>query len=156
MKKIPLTQEKHALVDNEDFGLVSQYKWHAEKQGKVWYAFRSMRHNGKRVRQALHRFIMKVQYGDKRLVDHINHNGLDNRRNNLRVCTKQQNAFNMHKLNKGVCFASKKRKWVAYIHKNGAFNFLGYFDCKNKAIQKRHQVEKQFFGEFANACCAQT
>lgn len=95
MREIPLTQGMVALVSDEDYEKVSQYKWHAslESRGTKWYACRRETIDGKRVKIRMHRFVMGLPPGkdDPRVVDHINHNSLDNRRENLEVITQEEN-----------------------------------------------------------------
>jgi hypothetical protein len=90
MKFIQLTQGKQAIVDDEDFELLSQFKWYAMKSGHNVYAARG---GGKRRMELLHRLILGVT-DSKIEVDHINGDGLDNRRSNLRVATHADNQHN--------------------------------------------------------------
>lgn len=91
MKRVKLTKKKYALVSDEDFERVNAFKWYAshESRGTKWYAVR--RQNGKKIR--MHRFILGLQTGkeDPRVVDHVNHNSLDNRRENLEIVTQKEN-----------------------------------------------------------------
>lgn len=95
MREIPLSKGKVALVSDEDYERVSQFKWHAslESRGTKWYACRRETINGKRVKIRMHRFVMGLPPGaeDSRVVDHLNHNSLDNRRENLEVITQEEN-----------------------------------------------------------------
>lgn len=99
MRLIPLSQGKFAMVSDEDFDRVNQYKWYAslESRGTKWYAIRRVTVNGKRVKIRMHRFIMGLPPGkeDSRIVDHLSHDSLDNRRENLEVLDSQ--AENMHR-----------------------------------------------------------
>lgn len=99
MRKIRLTKGKYALVSDEDFERVNQYKWYAslESRGTKWYAVRRVTINGKKVKIRMHRFVLGLPPGkeDPRIVDHLNHNSLDNRRENLEVLESQ--AENMHR-----------------------------------------------------------
>lgn len=96
MKEISLTQGKVAIVDDEDFEYLNRWKWHARKNGQTWYALRSKswRIQGKRygITIPMHRVIMGAPEG--RVIDHLNRDGLDNRRSNLRVTTFEENARN--------------------------------------------------------------
>lgn len=97
MREIPLTQGKVALIDDEDYEELSQYKWTAHHRAKnTWYAVRYVgkRVDGKRVgvHIQMHRVITNCP--DGLVVDHINHNGLDNRKENLRTVTAAVNAGN--------------------------------------------------------------
>lgn len=119
MIEIPLTQGQVALVDDEDFELVSQYKWCAgwDPTSHSFYAqARAPTQNGKQVTIRMHRLIMNAKPGEQ--VDHIHHKTLDNRKSELRVCSRNQNQHNSfrHTDNssgyKGVCLNKKNRKMV--------------------------------------------
>jgi len=116
---ILLTQNQVALIDLEDYPRISIHKWCVIKVGqhaKYFYALRNK--NGKNV--LLHREILNLPKGRIPLVDHINGNGLDNRKSNLRVCSNQENSCNQAKRIgkttsrfKGVCWAKWNKKWCA-------------------------------------------
>lgn len=97
MKKIKLTQGKVALVSDEDYNLVKPFKWYAslESRGTKWYAIRHKVIDGVKCKIRMHRFIMGLPPGKldplNRVVDHINHDSLDNRRENLEVITQEEN-----------------------------------------------------------------
>lgn len=123
MKVIALTKNKEAIVDDDDFIRVSQYKWRAQYKRGLWYA-RSCRkiiksRNGKPTHLYLHRFILNAPAGS--VIDHKSGNGLDNRKENLRFCTYTQNQANS-RLRKdgyrGVSFLSSRNKWQARIRHN--------------------------------------
>ena len=116
-RKIPLSQGKFAMVDEKDYGELLQYKWYATNQRDHFYAARNKIKNGRRTYMTMHRQIMKCP--KDMVVDHINHNGLDNRRTNLRAVTAQQNSWNAKKQRgkfssryKGVSFDNKRKKWT--------------------------------------------
>ena len=88
IKLIPLTQGKFAIVDAEDYDRLSQYKWQAEKHKTTFYAKRKSKYKSIK----MHREILKPSNG--MICDHKNHNGLDNRRCNIRLCTHAQNQHN--------------------------------------------------------------
>jgi hypothetical protein len=92
---------------------------------------------------------MGLPIGDGRQVDHINHNGLDNRRINLRLATNQQNAFNRQ--TNGVFWHKSKARWKAQLKLNGRIIFQRYFRDKNDAIEARTHAAKKHFGEFFNS-----
>lgn len=153
MKIIPLTQGKVALVDDEDFELVSQYKWSAAAKKQMWYAHRGVKRNGKWTTIDMHRFIMNPKSGGE--IDHISTNGLDNRKKNLRVVSKSQNRFNQRKLAscssiyKGVSWHSFNKKWQATIGINGKQKHLGYFNDQKEAAVTYDRAAIELFGEYA-------
>lgn len=100
MKTIPLTRGKYALVDDGDFEYLNQWKWHAQFIKGIWYACRGVRQPkiaigipGKVVRILMHRVITGAT-GRWEIVDHIDHDGLNNQRHNLRIVTNSQNLRN--------------------------------------------------------------
>jgi hypothetical protein len=103
---------------------------------------------------ALHRFLMN--YPNK-LVDHINLNTLDNRRNNLREVTCSQSQMNkgLYKNNTsgypGVCWAKNVGQWVVHIKKDNIMYHVGYYDNLDDAISAKKKVEIKFFGEYRNS-----
>ena len=137
------------LIDLEDIDRVKNYKWYLHDNG---YVITDIKSTKKHVR--LHRFIMDCP--DGMVVDHINHNPLDNRKDNLRVCTQQQNMMNQSKRKDntsgitGVHWVEGKRrkKWVARITVNKKQKTLGYYNTKEEAIEARKQAEIEYFGEF--------
>ncbi len=139
-----------AVVDDDDYQFISQWKWRADRSSTTFYAARSER--GKRVR--MHRQILGLQDGEVG-VDHKNRNGLDNRRGNLRRATQSQNCFNrdFRKCNKsgeiGVFWHKAVRGWRSKIQVNGRQIWLGYFKNKSDAIRARREATKKYFGEFA-------
>jgi HNH endonuclease/AP2 domain len=151
MKEIKLTQGKFAIVDDEDFERVNQYKW-CFQQG---YALRGQWIKGEKITKiiGLHRFIMNPKKDE--FIDHINGNGLDNRKENLRIVTKQQNAFNSNKPitntsgYKGVSFFRRDKKWRAVIKLNQKYVHIGYFDDKITAAKAYDKKAKELFGNFA-------
>lgn len=147
MKKILLTQGKYALVDDADFKWLNQWKWHAVKRGKCWYARR-----GSAPQIYMHRLIMNNP--EKMDIDHINDNGLDNQRHNLRICTHRQNLQNSRKrINatskyKGTYYAKigeRRKRWVATI----CGRAIGYFSTEKEAALAYDDAAKRNFGLFA-------
>jgi hypothetical protein len=147
MREIPLTQGKVALVDDEDFELISQYKWHAQRGGSTWYAYRSS--GVKSI--SMHRQI--AQPPDEKFIDHRDGNGLNNTRKNLRECTNQQNQRNRRKgatrksPYKGV--TSAREKWRADIYSGGVRTALGSFAVPEEAARAYDRAAIAAFGEFA-------
>jgi len=96
MKKIKLTKKQVALVDDSDYEELNRFKWHARKTVKTFYAERTFTiGNGKRKNVFMHRYIMQTPKGFD--TDHIDGNGLNNQRSNLRVCTRSENLRNQGK-----------------------------------------------------------
>lgn len=149
MKQVPLTKGMVALVDDEDFERVMQHSWCANKVGKIWYA--QSRIKGKAV--LMHRFILDVPCGKN--TDHVNHDGLDNRRSNIRACSQSQNCANsgMRANNKngfkGVLANHKGRSWCARIRKDYKQYYFCGFKTREEAARKYDQVATEWFGEFA-------
>ena len=145
MRKIKLTQGKHALVDNEDFEYLSQFKWHACKWSGGFYAARSI--NNRKV--YMHQIVMGSP--KEKHIDHKNHFSLDNRKKNLRICTAQENMRNRKPKKvtisnfKGVYLCRQNNKWVAYI----GTKHLGYFISKIEAALAYNKKAKELYGEFA-------
>jgi hypothetical protein len=158
MKEIPLTKGKVALVDDEDYEQVNAFKWHAKlaQNNGRWYAERGIYlPNGKQSRQSMHRFIMGLDYGDPREVDHKDRiNTLDNRRSNLRV-TLNQNPQNrgIPKTNtsgfKGVSWSQQAQKWRAQIEAGGKSTHLGYFSTPELAAAAYDAAAIEYHKEFA-------
>lgn len=107
----------------------------------------------------LHRVIMGLEYGDKRQVDHLNHNKLDNTTANLEIKTQQENLFNQQisKNNTsgitGVSWHKNNKRWQAFIMFNGIKIHLGNFKEKDDAIKARKAGEVKYFGEHSYDAC---
>jgi len=165
MKRIPLSQGKFALVDDEDYERLSKFKWCAYRKKKYCRVGRNAylgggRKNPKRKTIYMARQIMNAP--SHLQVDHINHNVLDNRRSNLRLCTNAQNTRNRKLLKncssvfKGVHWhISKyknkeyKGKWCARIGFNGQRIHIGYFESEIEAARAYDEAAKKLFGKFA-------
>ena len=162
MKRIKLTQNQYALVDDGDYAELNQWKWqaHYNPHTKSYYTVRTtLAKNGKRKQIGMHRIILNAPKNMQ--VDHINHNTLDNRKQNLRLCTQSQNQMNQarHKKTlskyKGVDLAEWKYKnkvyqyWRARIQINGKPILLGLFKSEIQASRGYDKAAKELFGEFA-------
>ena len=150
MKKISLTQGKFTLVDDEDFEWLNKWKWHTiVTQDGNWYA-----KNTQSI--YMHRLILNIQNKPKNVyADHKNGNGLDNRRENLRIATNQLNQAN-EKLSKnstsgykGVTWHKKNKNWNAQIMVNRKHIHIGCYQTKEEAAKAHDSVAKKHFGEFA-------
>lgn len=150
MKRIPLTQGKFALVDDGDFEWLNQRKWCVAKWRYKYYAIRSVDC------YPMHRILLGLKKYDGHETDHINGNGLDNRRSNIRVCTPAENRRNVKKYlksssqYKGVYYSQKDRNWYARIQVNGKKIHLGKQPNEITAAQIYDNAARKYFGEFAN------
>jgi hypothetical protein len=154
MKKIKLTQEKTALVDDSDFLKLKKFKWYANKGGKNFYALRNYYLPGKiRKTMRMHALIMGPA-PDGFEVDHVDGNGLNNQRKNLRFCTKSQNAMNvgkrLHNTSgfKGVSWDNATKKWKVQININKKQCYLGVYSDKLSAYEVYCKACVKFHGEF--------
>lgn len=124
------------LVNWENIETVMKYKWSMDNKG---YAY-NKKHNIR-----LHRLILNCP--SDMVVDHINHNRLDNRKENLRICTVQENNRNKSNVD-GVSWRNDRSKWRAYITVDNKQIYLGLYDKKEAAIKARQEAEIKYFGEF--------
>ena len=159
MKKIKLTQGKEALVDDEDCEMLMEHKWCAQQKGNDnFYVVRNSPRdsNGKQKTIYMHRVITNVPKGKQ--VDHINGNTLDNRRENLRTCTRSQNQMNRGRTKnnksgyKGIYYAKDKprfKPWQAQIKHNKKTIYLGYYKTKEEAALAYNKKAIELFGEYA-------
>lgn len=156
MKQISLTQGKFAQVDDEDYDYLNQWKWCANKKpNENYYAVRRasiLQGETKEIR--MHRIIMKTPDGME--CDHINHNGIDNQKSNLRNCTHGQNmknrtsAKNASSKYLGVYWYKVNKKWRATISINGKVTHLGTFKTEIEAAKAYNIMAEKHYGEFAN------
>jgi len=153
-RRIPLTQGKFAVVDPDDYPRLSKHKWYAAKNHDTYYAVRNFWSNTdrKKIKIKMHRVVIDTPVGF--VVDHINRNGLDNRKANLRLATFAQNARNSRRRQnnsgyKGVCFTRSRGKYRAAIWHNNKRIHLGYFNSKITAALEYDHAAKKFHKEFA-------
>jgi len=138
------------LIDDEDYVRIRAINWRRTSAGLYFGTGRKI--NGKYKIIFFHRFIIDAPEGFE--VDHINMNTLDNRKINLRICTKAQNRQNrsMYKNNpsgyKGVTFNKSKNKWMGRISENKKYHFLGYFDTPEEAYEAYCKASKKYHKEY--------
>jgi len=148
MKQIPLSQGKSALVDDEDYKYLMQWKWHFSNG----YAIRSAQTPRPRKHIYMHRVVAKTP--DELEVDHINHNRVDNRKENLRNCTRRQNQHNQSVQKRKIFSQFKgvtkyRSKWVTRISINRIPIHIGYFENERHAAMAYDIWAKDLFGEYA-------
>jgi hypothetical protein len=160
MKEIPVHGGLIALIDDEDEALVQGFDWHpvhtngkSQTYANAWVYSTNPPH-----RVYMHRLLLDVP--DDVMVDHINRDGLDNRRSNLRPCTNSQNLLNAAKRRtnygtslsstyKGVSWNKGHNKWRSYVFLGGKQIFLGYFVSEVDAALTYNRAATQHYGEFA-------
>jgi hypothetical protein len=141
-----------AIVDEDDYSELSKFKWFVMSNG---YAARScwLKEEGRSESVLMHRQIMDVQPG--LMVDHINMNILDNRKENLRIATRSENMVNSKKRisgknpYKGVHWSKQHSKWKVEITKDYKNNFIGLFEDPETAARAYDATAVKFFGDFA-------
>lgn len=161
MKEIKLTKGHVALVDDEDFEKLNQYKWHARITPNSIYVRTNIKikHPTRRQKSLhMHRLIMNCPEG--MMVDHIDRNGLNNQKHNLRICTRSQNLMNSKKPKegktskyKGVNFIKDQRShnkpWRAEIRLNRKGIVIGTFKTEKEAALAYNKKALELFGEFS-------
>lgn len=141
------SKQNKFIVDSDDVALISVRYWYVGHDGYVM----SVNKNDRTI--LLHRFLLNPT--DEQYVDHIDRNPSNNTRNNLRLCSRSENAMNKdpQSNNKsgiiGVWFSGTSNKWVASIKRNQKTIHLGEYECKTDAIIARLHGEREYFKEFA-------
>ena len=143
MKAIPLTQGKVTFVNDEDYLKLSEHRWYAHKIGNTYYAIRNsprdpLTHQHYKI--LMHVVILDTPKGMD--TDHINGNGLDNRRENLRIATRRENMQNQKNRHRrktskypGVWWSKQRNKWRACIEVNNKQYYLGIYSSEEKAAR---------------------
>ena len=139
VKEILLTRGMVTLVDDEDYEYLNQVKWFAHPHGKTAYVHRNIpkQENHKRTTIKMHRIIMVPTPGKE--IDHIDGNGLNNQKSNLRLVTHRENGQNRHQKKSsrfpGVCWSKRGKNWIARIKIKGKSKHLGTFNNEEKAFE---------------------
>lgn len=157
MKQIQLTKGLFAIIDDEDFELISKYKWIAVKGRNTFYTQAKITVSGKRITLNMHRLITGAIKGE--FVDHIDGNGLNNIKKNIRRCNRSQNGANQKGRGvsnyRGVSFRNRIRNnkqyshWIASIQINGKLKHIGEFKSEKEAALAYNEKAKEVHGEFA-------
>jgi hypothetical protein len=152
MKFILINKKRniYTTVDDVDFNTLIKFKWYFRKDG---YVRRQERSNGKIKEITMHRQLMQV--ADNLFVDHINGNKLDNRRSNLRICTKAENVRNKVKSSKntsgykGIWWHKQNKKWIAEIGVDGKKISLGSYVSIIDAVKAYNKAALKYHKKFA-------
>jgi hypothetical protein len=131
-----LTQGQITIYDLEDVDKIEKYNWYAHwnPTNGSYYAQANIKHNDRRTTIQMARIVLGLDFGDKRQADHISHNTLDNRKENLRVVTVSQNSQNRLGV-KGYYWDKCANKWHTRIKINGKLTSVGYFDVESDAYE---------------------
>lgn len=160
-RTIPLTRGYVATVDDEDYEWLSQFSWYLHRNAQLTtaYAARSQRKHeikpGERRRTVfMHREVLGLAIGRTPLADHKDHDGLNNQRSNLRICTEAQNHENQRKTRgrsryKGVYWEARKNKWMASIRVAGRTKYISLHTSEEQAGRAYDRAAAEHFGEFA-------
>ncbi len=149
--KIPLTRGMFSVVDKEDADRLCVYAWHVVTAKHLFYAKRKIPNTPA---ETMSRVILQLTPEDKRCIDHINGDTLDNRKCNLRICEFYENSFNRktYRTNtsgyKGVTWSKDKEKWQPQIQVRGKRKHLGYFDDPLDAHLVYLEASRKYFGDF--------
>lgn len=147
MRQLQLTKGKVALVDDEDFERLDRFQWHAVvlNTGKLWYARTTLKlPDGEIFICPLHWAVLEIRLKKGLVVDHIDGDGLNNQRSNLRVVLQRQNTQNKHKIYSskypGVSLQKSTGKWIAHIKIGEVVKHLGTFKTEEEAFERYKQL----------------
>jgi hypothetical protein len=149
MKEIILTQNKVALVDDEDYNELNKYNWCAYHDDNMWYARRGTNRNKIQKTILMHREILNAPKGI--MIDHINGDGLDNRKENIRLCNNLINGQNRHTVYgtsqyQGVYSPRNNKKWMSRITINKRLFYLGSFNSEKLAAIAYNIAALKYYG----------
>lgn len=154
MREILLTQGETAIVDDEDYDRLMVHSWCIIKCSNTIYAKRGCKVRGKSHSVLMHREIMDAPTGME--VDHINGNGLDNRKCNLRLATSSQNKRNQRKQRrktsskyKGVYWHKRDKVWMVRIQAEGKEKYIGSYKTEQEAALAYNEAALKYHGEYA-------
>ncbi len=154
MKKIPLSQGQFALVDDKDVDRLKSYNWYALRVPHGFYVICNIKKDKKTTTMSMHRFLLNAPDGVD--VDHKDHNGLNNQRANIRLCTRSQNMMNQRcgqkneaSIFKGVCASNRGKPWRAKLRIGRNHVSLGNYATEEEAAMAYDEGAQELFGEFA-------
>ena len=160
MREIELKSKKYgnmfALIDDDLYEELRKFKWSLEKSRHTFYAVRKEIVYGENHYIKMHRQIMGLKKGDGVIVDHKDHNGLNNQKNNLRNATISQNNQNSRSRKNstskylGVAFFKATKKWHSQISVNKKLKHIGFFNTEVEAALAYNKMASKFYGEYAN------
>ncbi len=143
------------IVDSEEVERLKKYKWHLIEGEETFYAVRNVHKNGKRTLKLMHRIILGIT-DPKVDIDHHNHSGLDNRKQNIRACSRSQNQWNQKK-KKGktskyyvVNLDKATGKYIATINVDKKSIYLGIFKSEKKAALAARKASIKYQGKFSH------
>jgi hypothetical protein len=152
LEKIKLTRGKYTIVDDEDYDFLMHFKWYPIKSPKdIFYAVSWCKYGT----IYMHRIVLELE-DPKIHIDHIDRDGLNNQKSNLRMATHAQNQHNVpfRRDNtsgyKGVSFYKPYNKYIAHIQFNGKNIHLGYYDTAIEAAMAYDEAAKELHGDFSN------
>jgi hypothetical protein len=159
VRTIPLTQGKEALVDDCDYEYLTQWKWRFERGGHRRTGYAVCWDAGSKLRKLVKMHRLVAERGglttDGKQIDHVDGNGLNNCRDNLRLATSSQNRANLRRARnntsgfKGVQWHRQNGRFRAYIRVAGRQHHLKYFHDPRDAARAYNEAALKHFGEFA-------
>lgn len=151
MKKIPLSQGQFALIDDEDFSIVSQHKWYAYKNRYTFYVRTNVLNKGIRGTLLLHRLLLNAKNVEQ--IDHKDRNGLNNQRNNIRICSASENMINRIFKNstgfRGVFKIKKTGRFTGAIQVDKKRVTVGCYATAKEAALAYNNMARKIHGDCA-------